>query len=130
MVFQLVGIAFIAAVAVILIKNTKPELAFAVSVAGGIILLLITFETFRGALSIFSEIAEVTGIDASLVKIILKMIGIGYLVEFSAGILSDFGQNSLADKLVFAGKILVLVLALPIVRSVLELVKQLLEMIP
>ena len=130
MVFQLVGIAFITAVAVILIKNTKPELAFAVSVAGGIILLLITSETFRGALSVFSEIAEVTGIDASLVKIILKMIGIGYLVEFSAGILSDFGQNSLADKLVFAGKILVLVLALPIVRSVLELVKQLLEMIP
>ena len=46
----------------------------------------------------------------SHVKVILKMVGIGYLVEFSAGILNDFGQNSLADKLVFCGKIVVLVL--------------------
>ena len=57
------------------------------------------------------------------------MVGIGYLVEFSAGILNDFGQNSLADKLVFCGKIVVLVLAVPIIESVLDLVIRLLELL-
>ena len=125
-IFQLVGIAFVTAVAALILKGTKPELAFAVTVAGSIILLLFVFEAFKGSVSIFGGIASETGIDSSLIKILLKMVGIGYLVEFSAGILNDFGQNSVADKLVFCGKVVILVLAIPILESVLTLIKQLL----
>ncbi len=128
-IFQLVGIAFITAVAALILKSTKPELAFAVTVAGSVILLLFVFEIFRDSLSIFGDIAQTTGLSSVLVKTLLKMIGIGYLVEFSAGILNDFGQNSLSDKLVFCGKIVVLVLAVPILESVLQLVNQLLGLV-
>lgn len=128
-IFQLVGIAFITAVAALLLKGTKPELAFAVTIAGSIILLLFTFELFRDSITIFSKIADATGIQSSMVKILLKMVGIGYLVEFSAGILNDFGQNSVADKLVFCGKVVVLILAVPILESVLTLIGQLLGLI-
>ena len=128
-IFQLVGIAFITAVAAILVKSTKAELAVVITIAGSIILLLFVFEVFRGSISLFTDIAEATGLNATIVKTLLKMVGIGYLVEFSAGILSDFGQNSLADKLIFCGKILILVLAVPILESVLSLVSELLGLI-
>lgn len=128
-IFQLVGIALTTAVAALILKGTKPEMALAVTVAGSIVMLLFAFEMLRGSLSLFQKIADVTGIDSSLVKILLKMIGIGYLVEFASGILSDFGQNALADKLVFCGKILILVLAVPIVENVLRLILKLLELI-
>lgn len=128
-IFQLVGIAFITAVAALLLKGTKPELALAVTISGSIILLIFVFELFAGSVSIFGKIAETTGIDSALIKILLKMVGIGYLVEFSAGILNDFGQNSLADKLVFCGKITVLVLAIPILESVLTLINNLLGLV-
>lgn len=128
-IFQLVGIAFITAVAALILKNTKPELAFAVTVTGSIILLLFAFEMFRSSITIFQTIADTTGIDSSLIKILLKMVGIGYLVEFSAGILNDFGQNSVADKLIFCGKIVVLILAIPILESVLSLISKLLGLI-
>ena len=127
--FQLVGIAIITAVAALLLKGTKPELAFAVTIAGGIILLLFAFEIFKGSLSIFQKITNATGIEPSIVKILLKMVGIGYLVEFSAGVLNDFGQSSLGDKLIFCGKIVVLVLAVPILESVLDLIVKLLGLI-
>ena len=125
-IFQLVGIAFVTAVAALILKGTKPELALAVTVAGSIILLLFVFEVFKGSIAIFGDIANEAGINSSLVKILLKMVGIGYLVEFSAGILNDFGQNSVADKLIFCGKVVILVLAIPILESVLTLIKQLL----
>ena len=99
------------------------------AIAGGIILLLFAFEIFKGSLSIFQKITDATGIESSIVKILLKMVGIGYLVEFSAGILNDFGQNALGDKLVFCGKIIVLVLAVPILESVLNLIVKLLELV-
>lgn len=128
-IFQLVGIAFITAVAALLLKGTKPELAFAVTVAGSIILILFAFELFRDSISIFGKIAQATGIQSSMVKILLKMVGIGYLIEFSAGILTDFGQNSVAEKLIFCGKIIVLILAIPVLESVLTLIGQLLGLI-
>ena len=125
-IFQLVGVAFVTAVAAILVRSTKPELAVVVTIAGGIILLLFALEIFRGSISIFSEIADATGLNASIVKTLLKMVGIGYIIEFSAGVLHDFGQDSLADKLIFCGKIIILVLAVPILESVLWLVSDLL----
>ena len=45
------------------------------------------------------------------------------------GLLNDFGQNSLADKLIFAGKIVVLILAVPILESVLSLIGSLIGLI-
>lgn len=128
-IFQLIGIAFVTAVAAILVKSTKPELAVVITIAGSIILLLFVLEVFRGSISLFTDIAQATGLDATIVKTLLKMIGIGYLVEFSAGILNDFGQNSLADKLIFCGKILILVLAVPILESILALVGELIGLI-
>ena len=128
-IFQLVGVAFVTAVAAILVKSTKPELALVVTIAGSIILLLFALEIFRGSMDIFAEIAETTGLSATIVKTLLKMVGIGYIVEFSAGVLHDFGQDSLADKLIFCGKIVILVLAVPILESVLGLVSDLLGLI-
>lgn len=128
-IFQLVGVAFVTAVAAILVKSTKPELALVVTIAGSIILLLFALEIFRGSMDIFAEIAEATGLSATIVKTLLKMVGIGYIVEFSAGVLHDFGQDSLADKLIFCGKIVILVLAVPILESVLGLVSDLLGLL-
>ena len=128
-IFQLVGVAFVTAVAAILVKSTKPELALVVTIAGSIILLLFALEIFRGSMDLFAEIAEATGLSATIVKTLLKMVGIGYIVEFSAGVLHDFGQDSLADKLIFCGKIVILVLAVPILESVLGLVSDLLGLI-
>ena len=128
-IFQLIGIAFVTAVAAILVKSTKPELAVVITIAGSIILLLFVLEVFRGSISLFTDIAQATGLDATIVKTLLKMVGIGYLVAFSAGILNDFGQNSLADKLIFCGKILILVLAVPILESILALVGELIGLI-
>ena len=128
-IFQFIGIALITAVAALLVKGTKPELAFAITIAGSVILLLFVLEVFRGSIDIFAEITQMTGLDAVIVRTLLKMVGIGYLVEFSAGVLNDFGQNSLADKLIFCGKILVLILAVPILESVLGLISDLLGLI-
>ena len=128
-IFQLVGVAFVTAVAAILVKSTKPELALVVTIAGSIILLLFALEIFRGSMDIFAEVAEATGLSATIVRTLLKMVGIGYIVEFSAGVLHDFGQDSLADKLIFCGKIVILVLAVPILESVLGLVSDLLGLL-
>lgn len=126
---QIIGVAFVTAVAAIVLKTTKPELAFAVTVTGVIVILTFVIELLEGTVSVLSEIASITGVENGLIKILLKIVGIGYLTEFSAGVLQDFGSSAVADKVVLGGKLTILVVSLPIFQAVLTLVKGFLGLI-
>ena len=97
-IFRIVGVGFVTAIAAILLKQTKPELAFAVTLTGIVIILLFVADMLKVALGALDSIAKLTGVENGLVKTLLKIVGIGYLSEFAAGILTDFGSASLADK--------------------------------
>ncbi len=126
---KIIGVGLVTAVAAILLRGTKPELAFAVTIAGVVIILLFSLDLLTQTFGIFSEIGEKTGIDSALIKIIIKIIAIGYLVEFAAGIVEDFGSKSIADKLLFAGKVVIFSLSIPIVQSMVTLIGNFLELV-
>ncbi|MBQ8374634.1 MAG: hypothetical protein IJX98_03535 [Clostridia bacterium] len=128
-IIKIIGAAFLTAVTTIVLKNTKPELSFAVTVAGIIVILLFLVDMLKGSLGVLTSITEITGVDNGLIRILLKIVGVGYLTEFSAGVLNDFGSNSVADKVVLGGKLTVLLLSLPIVESLLTLFQQFISLI-
>ena len=126
---RIIGVALVTALAALFLKSSKPELAFSVTIAGAFIILLFIVDMLAASFQIFSEIAENTGIDSSLVRIIIKIVAIGYLVEFSAGVIEDFGSKSIADKLVLAGKVIIFAVSIPIIQSMLTLIGGFLELI-
>ena len=128
-IFKIIGVAFVTAITAILLKSTKPELSFSVTVTGVIIILVFVADMLQNTVNIIAAIANLTGIENGLVKILLKIVGIGYLTEFSAGILNDFGSNAVADKVILGGKLTILILSLPIIEGVLKLVSGFLELI-
>ena len=121
-IIKIIGVAFITTNTSVLLKSTKPELSFAVTVTGVIVILLFIVDALQNTLAIFSKIAEKTGVENGLVKVLLKIIGVGYLTEFGAGILNDFGSNAVADKVVLCGKITIIVLSIPILEGLLTTV--------
>lgn len=128
-IFRIIGVAFVTAVAAIVLKSSKPELSFAVTVTGVVIILIFVADMLQNTVNIISSIAGMTGIENGLIKILLKIVGIGYLTEFSAGLLNDFGSNAVADKVTLAGKLTILVLSLPVIESVLGLIRGFLELV-
>lgn len=128
-IMKIVGVAFITAVTAVILRGTKPELSFAVTVAGIIVILLFIVDALQGTLSVFKTIAETTGVENGLLKLLLKIVGVGYITEFGAGILNDFGSNAIADKVVLGGKIAIVLLALPVFEGLLTLVKSFLSLV-
>lgn len=128
-IVKIIGVAFVAAIAAILLKGTKPELSFAVTVTGIIVVLMFIVDGLQNTLSVFSTIAQVTGVENGLLKILLKIVGVGYVTEFGAGILNDFGSNAIADKVVLGGKITIVMLSLPVIESLLQLVQGFLQLV-
>lgn len=127
--FKILAAAFVTALAALLLRSTKPELSFAVTVVGTIIILIFTFDTLKESLEIFKKLQEFSGVSDVLIRQILKIVAIGYLTEFSAGILNDFGSSSVADKVVFAGKICILVLSAPIINSLMNVILKFMELV-
>ena len=128
-IIKIIGIALITAITSVLLRSTKPELSFAVTITGVIILLLFIVDALKGTLAIFAAIAEMTGVENGLLKILLKIVGIGYLTEFGAGILNDFGSTAVADKVVLAGKITIVILSLPILEGLFGLIRNFLQLV-
>ncbi|MBQ7913558.1 MAG: stage III sporulation protein AD [Clostridia bacterium] len=128
-IFKILGIAIVTAVSAILLKSSKPELSFAVTVTGVIIILLFVVDCMKDVLTVFQVITAATGIESGLIKLLLKIIGVGYVTEFGAGILTDFGSVAIADKVVLGGKLTIVVLSLPILQSLLQLIGKFLELV-
>lgn len=124
--YKIIGIALITCVSFIIIKPIRNDFAIIISVVGGIIITFYIFSYMSGIFDIFNGIFKITGVNGSVYAIILKIIGIAYLTEFTANICSDTGNSSLGDKVLLGGKIIILVMALPIVTGILSIVMELL----
>lgn len=123
---KILAIALITVFATMLVKQTKPEIALLITIAGSVLIIILAVNTLNSVIVSFFSIFETTGIDTNLLAPLFKIIAIGYITEFSANICVDSGASSVADKVLFAGKIIILLIALPIVTSVIDMVMELL----
>ena len=128
-ILKIIGVAFITAITSVLLKTTKPELSFAVTITGVIVILLFIVDGMQNTLHIFATISQMTGVENGLVKLLLKIVGVGYITEFGAGILNDFGSNAVADKVTLAGKITIVALSMPVIENLLMLVQGFLKLL-
>lgn len=125
-IVKIVVIGLATVFASIIVKQTKPEISILINIAGGILLVLMTVDMLSEIFTNFYNIFKSTGIDSNLLLPILKIVGVGYLCEFGANVCQDAGSSSIADKVLLCGKIVILILALPIVKSVIDVVMGLL----
>ena len=122
-ILKIIGVAFITAVCSLLIKTAKPELSFAVNTAGVLVILFQIMTKIPQISNFFTHISALSGMENEMIKLLLKMVAIGYLTEFSSGLLTDFGSVSLADKVILAGKITIILLSMPIFESLLKIMQ-------
>ena len=124
--YKIIGVAIVTCIACIIVKQVRSDFAVLISIVGGLIIIFFMLSNLSNVFNVFDHIFNISGLNSSLYSIILKIIGIGYLVEFTVGICNDTGNSSLGDKVLLGGKIIILVMALPIVTSILDIVIQLL----
>lgn len=129
MIFKLVGIAIIGVVVVTLLKSAKPEFAVFATIATGVVMIITMLSALQDVVIAFDKIVQKSGIDDEVFSAVLKIIGIGYLVEYSASVATDAGCASIAQKLQFAGKIVIFLMSISIVSALVDLVSALVGMI-
>lgn len=119
MIVKLVFIAIICVFISSLLKKYNAEMSSIVSICGGVIIFLLCIDELTEIIGYFSEIYNLTNLNFDFMKIILKIIGVGYITEFASDIAEDFGNHTISSKVLLGGKIVICGMTLPIIRSLL-----------
>ncbi|HAK74178.1 MAG TPA: stage III sporulation protein AD [Sporomusaceae bacterium] len=125
-IVQIVGLGFVVTLLILIIKRQKPELAVQLSITLASIIFLMVLSKLSVVLNLFRDLAEKAQISQMYLNTILKIIGIAYITEFGAQVCRDAGEGAVAGKIEFAGKILVMIMAIPIIALVLDTIVRLL----
>jgi stage III sporulation protein AD len=125
-IIQIVGLSLFATVLVLIIKEQKPMFAFLIVAFTGITIFLFLIGKISTVIQVLEDLATKASIDMIFLKTILKIVGIAYIAEFGAQIVRDAGQESIASKIELSGKVLIMVMAIPIVSVIIETVVKLL----
>ncbi len=128
-IVRLCCIAVITAVCALILKNHKSELVPLCLTAGGIIMFLYAFDYLTESIEFIRSFTQNAGIDNDSVRLIFKIIGIGFLVELTASSVKDLGFESVADKLILCGKIIIFVVSVPILNSTYKIIVSLINLV-
>lgn len=118
----MVALGLVGGILVVLIRQTRPELALQLSLVTGALILLLLMDRVVSVVVLLQELAQRARVNSYFLDTVLKVIGVAYLAEFSGQVLRDAGEGSVAAKIEVAAKVIILVLAAPIVVAILELI--------
>lgn len=119
---QIVGIGIVATVIIIILRTQKPEIAVQVSIVTGIVIFMLLASKLSAVIDLLGSYADRADIKPVYFTTVLKITGIAYIAEFGAEVCRDAGESAIASKIELAGKVTIVVLAVPIITSLLDLI--------
>jgi stage III sporulation protein AD len=125
-ILQVVALGLIVAVFAVLLRRERPEMAMILALSFGVIVFLMVLNKLGAIITVFEDVTRRAQVDELYLTTLLKILGIAYIAEFGAQVCRDSGEGTVANKIELAGKVLIMILALPIFAAILEAIVRLL----
>ncbi|MCR1949747.1 MULTISPECIES: stage III sporulation protein AD [unclassified Clostridium] len=125
-IIKIVAFAFAALFMFLLFKDKRSDISTLISLSAGAIIFLVVITQLNDVIYFIKNIADKANIDMVYIGVVLKILAIAYLATFCSEICKDAGAASIASKVEFSAKILILTLAIPILMAVLQSILQIL----
>lgn len=123
---KLLGLAILSAVACLILRSVRAELAPFVRIGGTVLMLGLVFPVLE---EVVSSLEGMTGVGAAepYVEVMLRALGISLLCRICSDVCRDAGEAGLASGVEMAGRLLILLLSVPLIGEILSLATELLE---
>ena len=124
--WQIFGVGLLAAVATVVVKQMRADLAVTVRLAGSVVLLGAVVAMSAPIYSYLSALISGTA-PGQYAEVLIKALGVALLTHLGAEICRDCGEGGIATAVELAGKCEILLLSLPLVSSILSSAAELLN---
>lgn len=125
-IFTVAAVGLIGTIFAVFMRKMGDEYRICVSVFCVCALLIAVFPYFSELLAQILSFSKLSETDTENFTFLLKAVGIGYISQFSSDICADAGENAIASKIEFAGRICILAMTVPVVSSLVEMIGKML----
>ncbi len=126
-VFKIIAIVIITTLIILILKEEKREFSYLLTLVVSLIIMIFLLQQIKVVINILEKLIDSSKLQLLYFDEILRIIGIAYIGEFGAEITKDAGEITLAKKIEFATKLVIMIIILPILINILEII---LTMIP
>lgn len=123
---KILGIAFVAVAAFSVLRTEQPQISRILIIAAGCLIVFLLVDPIATVIRTVSDLGKRSGLSTTVFSSLLKIVGIGYLTEFSVSLCNDSDCASLGKKIELGGKIIILLSAMPILTEIITLLEGLL----
>lgn len=116
-------IAILSVIGIIVVRQLKSELAVPLTIGVAVVIVSMLCDELFDLVYTFYDFSKEANIDSEAITCVVKVVGIGYLAEFTNNICVDANCKSIGDKVLFASKIAILLCALPMVDKLFNVIK-------
>lgn len=127
-IIQIAVICIVCAILSRVIVQTNQELSTLVSIAAVILVAFSILISVSDVLSGINRVISSVGISIESIGVAFKALGICYVCELSSASCRDCGESALASAIDISGKVAISIVCLPLLDSLMEVVKNILEM--
>ena len=125
-IIKIIGIALIALIIIIMLKQYRPEYAIFISILTGILILFLVMDRLTGIINLIESIQDKFSINTQFIALLIKITGIAFLSEFAISVCKDSGEAAIASKIEIGSKIIIISMLVPIISSLLEIILKIL----
>lgn len=125
-IIKIIGIALIALIIIIMLKQYRPEYAIFISILTGVLILFLVIDRLTGIINLIESIQSKFSINTQFIALLIKITGIAFLSEFAVSICKDSGEAAIASKIELGSKIIIISMSIPIISSLLEIILKIL----
>lgn len=115
-----------AALSAVVVKKQVQELGLVLALAAGVLLLSLSLEALEGVRAFLDLLAETAGLSPAILSPVLKTMGIAIVTKLSAELCRDAKEGGIAAFVETAGAAMALFVSLPLLRTVLSMITELL----
>lgn len=126
-ILKIASISLIATVLLVVLREERKEWGVILRFGIGAVVLIMVLAPLQSVISHVMQLAAAARIRGLYLTILLKVIGIAYIATFAAQVAYDTGESGLGWRVELAGKVSILVIALPLIGAILNTI---LKMIP
>lgn len=121
-IFKAAAAAIIVSIIALGLKKNNASISTVLIIGGSIFIFFVIVSTVVSIISDVQSIFSFTGADYTYLKVILKCLAVSLIAQFSADICSDASNQALANQIIFAGKLTIVAMSMPILKAVLEII--------
>lgn len=112
--------AVAATILAVTLKRYNPEISMLLAIGAGVIIFVLVLNQIPQALSQINTLLSRAGMPLQYGQVLFKALGICFLCQFSSDACKDAGQSALASKVELAGKLMIVLLALPMLEDIIN----------